>query len=83
MSVLLLQEGGVFSFGAGGCGQLGHNSTQNEILPKRVMELMGSVISQITCGRLVSSQIRVWKVSVISQTTCGRLVSFHRKCVEG
>lgn len=46
-----LQEGGVFSFGAGGFGQLGHNSTQNEILPKRVMELMGSVISQVACGR--------------------------------
>lgn len=48
-----LQEGGVFSFGAGGFGQLGHNSTQNEILPKRVMELMGSVISQVACGRLI------------------------------
>lgn len=51
INVLYLQEGGVFSFGAGGFGQLGHNSTQNEILPKRVMELMGSVISQVACGR--------------------------------
>lgn len=50
-TVALTKEGGVFSFGAGGFGQLGHNSTQNEILPKRVMELMGSVISQVACGR--------------------------------
>ncbi|XP_061191320.1 probable E3 ubiquitin-protein ligase HERC4 [Saccostrea echinata] len=50
-TVALTKDGGVFTFGAGGFGQLGHSSMQNEILPKRVMELMGSVITQVICGR--------------------------------
>lgn len=48
---LFIQEGGVFTFGAGGYGQLGHNSTSHEINPRKVFELMGSVVTQITCGR--------------------------------
>ncbi|XP_075072549.1 putative E3 ubiquitin-protein ligase HERC4 isoform X2 [Mixophyes fleayi] len=47
----LTKEGGVFTFGAGGYGQLGHNSTNHEINPRKVFELMGSVITQIACGR--------------------------------
>ncbi|KAJ7419154.1 putative E3 ubiquitin-protein ligase HERC4 [Pitangus sulphuratus] len=43
-------NGGVFTFGAGGYGQLGHNSTSHEINPRKVFELMGSVVTQITCG---------------------------------
>ncbi|OWF39726.1 E3 ubiquitin-protein ligase HERC4 [Mizuhopecten yessoensis] len=50
-TAVLTQEGGVFTFGAGGYGQLGHNSTDNEILPKKVVELMGSKVTQIACGR--------------------------------
>ncbi|ELK09597.1 Putative E3 ubiquitin-protein ligase HERC4 [Pteropus alecto] len=45
------QEGGVFTFGAGGYGQLGHNSTSHEINPRKVFELMGSIVTQIACGR--------------------------------
>uniref|UniRef100_A0A669PYQ2 HECT-type E3 ubiquitin transferase n=1 Tax=Phasianus colchicus TaxID=9054 RepID=A0A669PYQ2_PHACC len=48
----LTKEGGVFTFGAGGYGQLGHNSTSHEINPRKVFELMGSLVTQITCGRL-------------------------------
>ncbi|XP_063463762.1 probable E3 ubiquitin-protein ligase HERC4 isoform X17 [Pan paniscus] len=44
-------EGGVFTFGAGGYGQLGHNSTSHEINPRKVFELMGSIVTQIACGR--------------------------------
>ncbi|KAL5017995.1 hypothetical protein ScPMuIL_003717 [Solemya velum] len=50
-TAVLTEDGGVFTFGAAGYGQLGHNSTQNEILPKKVVELMGSNVSQIACGR--------------------------------
>ncbi|XP_014770177.1 probable E3 ubiquitin-protein ligase HERC4 [Octopus bimaculoides] len=47
----LTQEGGVYTFGAGGYGQLGHGTTHSEIMPKMVMELMGTTITQIACGR--------------------------------
>lgn len=45
------QDGGLFTFGDGSWGQLGHGSTNNELLPRRVLELMGTEVSQITCGR--------------------------------
>lgn len=41
----------MFTFGAGGYGQLGHNSTNHEINPRKVFELMGNVVTQISCGR--------------------------------
>ncbi len=50
-TAVLTKDGGVFTFGAGMYGQLGHNSTNNEYLPRKVFELMGSEITQITCGR--------------------------------
>uniref|UniRef100_A0A8B9KXV1 HECT and RLD domain containing E3 ubiquitin protein ligase 4 n=1 Tax=Astyanax mexicanus TaxID=7994 RepID=A0A8B9KXV1_ASTMX len=46
----LTKEGGVFTFGAGGYGQLGHNTTNHEINPRKVFELMGNVVTQISCG---------------------------------
>lgn len=50
-SVVVTLDGGVFTFGSGNHGQLGHNSTNDEHLPRKVMELMGSEVSQIACGR--------------------------------
>uniref|UniRef100_A0A0B7B2U7 HECT domain-containing protein n=1 Tax=Arion vulgaris TaxID=1028688 RepID=A0A0B7B2U7_9EUPU len=47
----LTKDGRVFTFGAGSYGQLGHSSNNNETLPKQVIELSGSEVSQITCGR--------------------------------
>ncbi|KAA0721997.1 putative E3 ubiquitin-protein ligase HERC3 [Triplophysa tibetana] len=47
----LTKEGGLFTFGNGSRGQLGHDSTHSEPLPRRVMELMGTEVSQIACGR--------------------------------
>ncbi|TDH16305.1 hypothetical protein EPR50_G00018530 [Perca flavescens] len=47
----LTKDGGLFTFGEGSSGQLGHGSTNDELLPRRVVELMGSEVSQITCGR--------------------------------
>uniref|UniRef100_A0A672KKF7 Probable E3 ubiquitin-protein ligase HERC3 n=1 Tax=Sinocyclocheilus grahami TaxID=75366 RepID=A0A672KKF7_SINGR len=47
-----LSKGGtVFTFGSGGCGQLGHNSFRDEHHPRVVTELWGSEVSQVTCGR--------------------------------
>ncbi|XP_029453752.1 probable E3 ubiquitin-protein ligase HERC3 isoform X2 [Rhinatrema bivittatum] len=50
-TAVLTKSGGIFTFGAGACGQLGHNSFQDEVNPRRVLELMGSEVSQIACGR--------------------------------
>ena len=50
-TVALTQEGGVFTFGSGKYGQLGHNSLTDEKLPKKVFETMGSVVTQVACGR--------------------------------
>uniref|UniRef100_A0A8C6S7K5 HECT and RLD domain containing E3 ubiquitin protein ligase 4 n=1 Tax=Neogobius melanostomus TaxID=47308 RepID=A0A8C6S7K5_9GOBI len=50
-TAVLTKEGGVFTFGAGRYGQLGHNSTNHEINPRKVFELMGNVVTQIACGR--------------------------------
>ena len=47
----LTRDGGVFTFGAGMYGQLGHGSFSNEMVPRMVLELMGSTVTQISCGR--------------------------------
>lgn len=64
-SVFLTQDGGVLTCGAGTYGQLGHGSTSSEVLPRKVMELMGSTVTQIACGRkhtlaFVASRDRVY-----------------------
>lgn len=50
-TAVLTKSGGVFTFGAGSCGQLGHDSVNDEVNPRRVLELMGSEVTQIACGR--------------------------------
>nr|XP_015106001.1 E3 ISG15--protein ligase HERC5 isoform X1 [Vicugna pacos] len=50
-SALLTKGGLVFTFGAGKYGQLGHNSTQNELKPCLVTGLIGNRVTQIACGR--------------------------------
>ncbi|XP_058798265.1 probable E3 ubiquitin-protein ligase HERC4 [Phymastichus coffea] len=50
-SVFMTMDGGVFTCGAGMYGQLGHGVNGNEILPRQIIELMGSVVTQISCGK--------------------------------
>ncbi|XP_034556254.1 probable E3 ubiquitin-protein ligase HERC6 [Notolabrus celidotus] len=49
-SAVLTKDGKVFTFGEGGHGQLGHNSTENEMNPRLVEGLEGPT-AQISCGR--------------------------------
>ncbi|NWU12321.1 HERC5 ligase, partial [Cephalopterus ornatus] len=50
-TAVLSKEGLVCTFGAGEAGQLGHNSTRNELMPRVVAELWGARVSRIACGR--------------------------------
>lgn len=50
-TALLTKDGLLFTFGAGKYGQLGHNSTQNELRPCLVTELVGNRVTEIACGR--------------------------------
>ncbi|XP_054060634.1 probable E3 ubiquitin-protein ligase HERC4 isoform X2 [Rissa tridactyla] len=77
-------EGGVFTFGAGGYGQLGHNSTSHEINPRKVFELMGSVVTQITCGRqhttaFVPSSGRIYSFGLGGNGQLGTGTTSNRK----
>uniref|UniRef100_UPI00398F60B6 probable E3 ubiquitin-protein ligase HERC3 n=1 Tax=Pristiophorus japonicus TaxID=55135 RepID=UPI00398F60B6 len=46
----LTKDGLVFTFGAGRYGQLGHNTTTDELKPQLVEEFVGSKVTQIACG---------------------------------
>ncbi|KAM7156635.1 E3 ISG15--protein ligase HERC5 isoform 2-T2 [Molossus nigricans] len=50
-TALLTKDGLLFTFGAGKYGQLGHNSTQNELKPCLVTKLVGNRVTQVACGR--------------------------------
>ena len=49
-TVALTSDGGVFTWGSGRCGQLGHGSFNSETQPRKVMELMGTSVSQVAAG---------------------------------
>ncbi|XP_028832430.1 probable E3 ubiquitin-protein ligase HERC6 [Denticeps clupeoides] len=48
-TAVLTEDGQVFTFGEGSQGQLGHNSTANEVKPRKV-EGINNPVSQIACG---------------------------------
>jgi alpha-tubulin suppressor-like RCC1 family protein len=66
-TVCLTEEGGVFSFGSGQYGQLGHGSKSDEQLPRKIIELMGTEVTQIECGK---------KHTLAFVPTRGRLYAF-------
>ena len=49
-SVALTEEGGVFSWGSSKCGQLGHGNLGKETRPRKVMELMGTLVTAVAAG---------------------------------
>lgn len=49
-SVALTLDGGVFTWGSSACGQCGHGTEGREMLPRKVMELMGTEVTQIGAG---------------------------------
>ncbi|XP_072248664.1 probable E3 ubiquitin-protein ligase HERC4 isoform X2 [Leuresthes tenuis] len=62
-TAVLTKDGKVFTFGEGSNGQLGHNSSTNEVRPRQVDGLDGST-SQIACGRchtlVLTSSGQLW-----------------------
>ncbi|CAH2254500.1 jg25682 [Pararge aegeria aegeria] len=50
-TAFLTLDGGVFTCGAGEYGQTGHGNTKDELVPRKVLELMGSTVTQVACGR--------------------------------
>ncbi|XP_041850243.1 probable E3 ubiquitin-protein ligase HERC6 [Melanotaenia boesemani] len=62
-TAVLTKDGKVFTFGDGSLGQLGHNSSTNEVRPRLVDGLDG-LASQIACGRrhtlVLSSSGQLW-----------------------
>uniref|UniRef100_W5MSE8 Probable E3 ubiquitin-protein ligase HERC6 n=1 Tax=Lepisosteus oculatus TaxID=7918 RepID=W5MSE8_LEPOC len=48
-TAVLSKDGGVYTFGDGRHGQLGHNSTTNELKPRRVEQITEQA-SQVACG---------------------------------
>lgn len=51
-TAVLTEDGGVFTFGSSDKGQLGHDAiSEFEVNPRKVFELMGSVVTQVACGK--------------------------------
>uniref|UniRef100_A0A665UJA5 RCC1-like domain-containing protein n=1 Tax=Echeneis naucrates TaxID=173247 RepID=A0A665UJA5_ECHNA len=55
-TAVLTKDGKVFTFGEGSRGQLGHNSTANEVKPTQVKGLDGAAL-QIACGQICKSKV--------------------------
>lgn len=73
-STAVTEDGGLFTWGAGMYGQLGHGDKKNDLLPKQVTELMGHHVVQVTCGRchmlILDSNSKVYSTGL---NGCGQL----------
>lgn len=49
-SVFLTKDGGVLTCGSGEHGQTGHGSKKKELLPRLVLEILGTSFTQVVCG---------------------------------
>uniref|UniRef100_A0A5S6R1R1 HECT domain-containing protein n=1 Tax=Trichuris muris TaxID=70415 RepID=A0A5S6R1R1_TRIMR len=65
--------GQLFTFGSGTYGQLGHGYKNNEVLPKQVLELMGTRVLDVACGRCHTLALTKEKVYAFGLNTSGQL----------
>ena len=69
-TVCLTAEGGVFSWGHGQDGQLGHGTLANQNAPRKIAELMGDSVVQIAAGRrhtiVLTNKRKVIKIFIIN-----------------
>jgi E3 ubiquitin-protein ligase HERC4 len=63
-TAFLMEDGGVFTCGFGEEGQLGHGNTQSISAPRKVMELMGSTVCQLSCGEFHTAVLEMNKGQV-------------------
>lgn len=49
-TVAVAEDGRCFAWGSGKFGQLGHDDTQDELLPRVVKSLAGKRVVQVACG---------------------------------
>ncbi|XP_032885366.1 probable E3 ubiquitin-protein ligase HERC3 [Amblyraja radiata] len=72
-TAVLTKDGFVLTFGAGAHGQLGHNSTRDEIKPRLVGGLFGRKVSQIACGSYHTLAL-VSSTGTIYSFGCGEMI---------
>ncbi|KAM9365376.1 E3 ISG15--protein ligase HERC5-like [Pholidichthys leucotaenia] len=80
-TAILTKHGAVFTFGSGQHGQLGHNSSQNELHPRLVAELWGAKVTKVSCGRyhtlVMTDTNRVYSCGCGDQGQLGRGEETH------
>eukprot|EP00753_Platysulcus_tardus_P014914 PLAT4628.1.p1 GENE.PLAT4628.1~~PLAT4628.1.p1 ORF type:complete len:415 (+),score=138.13 PLAT4628.1:196-1440(+) len=65
-SAALTADGGVYTWGWGGHGALGHGDESRELIPRRVMALDGAVAVEVVCGgahtlaRMADGSVYAW-----------------------
>ncbi|RVE72058.1 hypothetical protein OJAV_G00057890 [Oryzias javanicus] len=80
-TAILTKHGTVFTFGSGQFGQLGHNSSRNELRPRLVAELWGAKIIRIACGRyhtlVLQENNKIYSFGCNDQNQLGRSKESH------